>query len=135
KDTCFVVDDVEATFRAAVGHAAIGITPPTRLEDDHGVYEYATIRAYGDTTHTFVNRDKYRGVFAPGFQPLDPDRYSPGTFRPVGLKAIDHIVANVEEGKMDEWVRFYQRILGFEQLVHFDDKDISTEYSALMSKD
>ena len=134
KDIAIEVDDVEFTFNHAIGHGAVGITPPTRLEDDHGVYEYATIRAYGDTTHTFVNRDKYRGVFAPGFQPLDPDRYSPGTFRPVGLKAIDHIVANVEEGKMDEWVRFYQRILGFEQLVHFDDKDISTEYSALMSK-
>src|SRR5215471_12239973 len=74
------------------------------------------------------------GVFAPGFRPLDPDRYSPSTFRPVGLKAIDHIVANVEEGKMDEWVRFYERVLGFSQLVHFDEKDISTEYTALMSK-
>src|SRR5262249_50884265 len=134
KDIAIEVDDVEFTFNHAVGHGAAGITPPMRLEDERGVYEYATIRAYGDTTHTFVNRDKYRGVFAPGFQPLDPERYSPSTFHPVGLKAIDHIVANVEEGKMDEWVRFYQRILGFEQLVHFDDKDISTEYSALMSK-
>ena len=100
----------------------------------HGVYEYATIRAYGDTTHSFVNRDRYRGVFAPGYEPLDPDRYSPRTFQPVGLKAIDHIVANVEEGKMEEWVRFYEDVLGFSMLVHFDDKDISTEYSALMSK-
>src|SRR5262249_20188271 len=64
----------------------------------------------------------------------DPDRYSPTTFHAVGLKAIDHIVGNVEEGKMDEWVRFYENVLGFSQLVHFDDKDISTEYSALMSK-
>jgi 4-hydroxyphenylpyruvate dioxygenase len=65
---------------------------------------------------------------------LDADRYSPRTFHPVGLKAIDHIVGNVEEGKMDEWVHFYERVMGFTQLVHFDDKDISTEYTALMSK-
>src|SRR6516165_7175045 len=90
--------------------------------------------AYGAATHTFVNHDRYRGVFAPGYLPLDPDRYSPRTFHPVGLKVIDHIVANVEEGKMDEWVRYYQDVMGFTQLVHFDDKDISTEYSALMSK-
>jgi 4-hydroxyphenylpyruvate dioxygenase len=134
KDIALGVEDTAAAFEHAVRHGAVGVTPPTSLEDEHGVYEYATIRAYGDTTHTFVNRDRYKGVFAPGFKPLDPDRYSPSTFRPVGLKAIDHIVANVEEGKMDEWVRFYERVLGFTQLVHFDDKDISTEYSALMSK-
>src|SRR5262249_40508173 len=103
-------------------------------EDEHGAWECATIRAYGDTTHTFVNRERYRGVFAPGYQPLDPDRYHPSTFRPVGLKAIDHVVGNVEEGQMDEWVRFYEEVMGFSQLVSFDDKDISTEYSALMSK-
>ena len=134
KDIAFEVDDVKHAFDYAVGHGAIGVTPPTKLEDDHGVYEYATIRAYGDTTHSFVNRDRYKGVFAPGFKQLDPDRYSPTTFRPVGLKAIDHIVANVEEGKMEEWVHLYERVLGFNQLVHFDDKDISTEYTALMSK-
>jgi 4-hydroxyphenylpyruvate dioxygenase len=81
-----------------------------------------------------VNRDHYRGVFAPGFKPIDPERYQLATARPVGLAAIDHIVGNVEEGKMNEWVNFYRKVLGFEQLVSFDDKDISTEYSALMSK-
>jgi 4-hydroxyphenylpyruvate dioxygenase len=134
KDIALDVEDVEAAFTHAIRNGAVGVTPPTRLEDDHGTYELATIRAYGDTTHSFVNRDRYRGVFAPGFMPLDPDRYSPSTFHSVGLRAIDHIVANVEEGKMDEWVRFYERVLGFNQLVHFDDKDISTEYTALMSK-
>ena len=73
-------------------------------------------------------------VFAPGFKPIDPDRYDPRTFHPVGLKALDHIVGNVEEGKMDDWVHFYENVMGFTQLVHFDDKDISTEYTALMSK-
>jgi 4-hydroxyphenylpyruvate dioxygenase len=134
KDVALEVNDVRAGFETAVGRGAVGVTAPTKLEDEDGLYEYATIRAYGDTTHTFVNRDGYRGVFAPGFKKLDPDRYNPTTFRPVGLRAIDHIVANVEEGKMDEWVRWYERVLGFTQLVHFDDKDISTEYTALMSK-
>src|SRR5579871_2859761 len=134
QDIALEVDDVRAAYESATSRGATGVRPPTALEDEHGVFEVATIRAYGDTTHSFVNRDRYRGVFAPGYKKLDPDRYSPSTFRPVGLRAIDHIVANVEEGKMDEWVRFYERVMGFSQLVHFDDKDISTEYSALMSK-
>jgi 4-hydroxyphenylpyruvate dioxygenase len=134
QDIALEVDDVNAAFAAATARGAVGVTPPTLLEDEHGVYEYAGIRAYGDTTHSFVNRDRYRGAFAPGYKPLDPDRYSPRTFRPAGLKTIDHIVGNVEEGKMNEWVHFYEKVLGFSQLVHFDDKDISTEYSALMSK-
>jgi 4-hydroxyphenylpyruvate dioxygenase len=134
QDIALEVDDVRAAYEGAVARGAAGLRPPALLEDEHGVYEYATIRAYGDTTHSFVNRDRYHGVFAPGYKPLDPDRYSPRTFHPVGLKAIDHIVGNVEEGKMDEWVHFYEKVMGFSQLVHFDDKDISTEYSALMSK-
>ena len=73
-------------------------------------------------------------MFAPGFQPIEAGRYSPRTFRPVGLKAIDHVVANVEEGRMQTWVDYYARVLGFGLLASFDDKDISTEYSALMSK-
>src|SRR5262249_13191086 len=119
-DIALEVDDVATAFHAAVRRGAFAVTLPTTLEDDQGAYEYATIRAYGDTTHTFVNRDRYRGVFAPGFKPLDPDRYSPTTFHPVGLVAIDHIVGNVEEGKMNDWVRFYEKVLGFSQLVHFD---------------
>ncbi len=134
QDIALEVEDVRAAYEAATGRGAAGVTPPTLLEDREGVYEYAVIRAYGDTTHSFVNRDRYRGVFMPGYKPLDADRYSPRTFHPAGLVAIDHIVANVEEGKMDEWVHFYERVMGFSQLVHFDDKDISTEYTALMSK-
>jgi 4-hydroxyphenylpyruvate dioxygenase len=134
QDIALEVDSVETAYQAAISRGAVAVKPPTRLQDENGVYESATIQAYGDTTHSFVNRDRYRGVFAPGYEPLDPDRYSPRTFRPVGLKAIDHIVANVGEGEMDKWVTFYQNVLGFTQLVHFDDKDISTEYTALMSK-
>jgi 4-hydroxyphenylpyruvate dioxygenase len=134
QDIALEVDDVQSAYATATSRGAVGVAPPTLLEDADGVYEYATIQAYGDTTHSFVNRDRYRGVFAPGFKALDPDRYGPPRLRHVGLKAIDHIVANVEEGKMDEWVKFYQDVMGFTQLVHFDDRDISTEYTALMSK-
>src|SRR5215510_994802 len=134
QDIALEVEDVPAAYATVVARGAAGIVPPTLLEDEHGVYEYATIRAYGDTTHSFVNRDRYRGIFAPGYQPIDPDRYSPTTYLHTGLAAIDHIVGNVEEGKMNEWVKFYQDVMGFTQLISFDDKDISTEYSALMSK-
>ncbi len=133
-DIALQVDDVRQSYNLAVERGAHGVIGPTALEDENGVYEFATIRAYGDTTHTFVNRDRYQGVFAPGFKPIDPARYNPATYHPTGLLAIDHVVGNVEEGKMNEWVEFYRRVLGFEQLVSFDDKDISTEYSALMSK-
>jgi 4-hydroxyphenylpyruvate dioxygenase len=133
-DIALDVPDVRAAFEEAMWRGAKPVRPPEALEDEHGVFETASILAYGDTTHSFINRDRYRGVFAPGYKPMDPERYQTSTRRPVGLAAIDHMVANVEEGKMNEWVQWYSKILGFNQLVSFDDKDISTEYSALMSK-
>jgi 4-hydroxyphenylpyruvate dioxygenase len=91
----------------------------------------SAIGIYGDTIHTFVERRNYHGVFLPGFTPVSaPDLVA----RPVGLKYIDHMVGNVGWGQMDTWVRFYQQVMGFRLYQHFDDKDISTEYSALMSK-
>jgi 4-hydroxyphenylpyruvate dioxygenase len=128
------VDDVRAAFDLAVERGAKPAVPPRTIQDEYGTYDCAEIHAYGDTTHTLVNRSNYHGVFAPGYKPLDPDRYSPRTFHPVGLKVIDHIVANVEEGKMADWVDYYNKVMGFSLMVSFDDKDISTEYSALMSK-
>ena len=128
------VGDVTAAFDRAVARGAKPARPPQTIEDEFGVYEIAEIKAYGDTTHAFVDRSRYKGVFAPGFKPMDADRYSPDSFHPVGLKAIDHIVANVEEGKMGDWVDYYSKIMGFSVLASFDDKDISTDYSALMSK-
>lgn len=133
-DIALEVKDVEGAFQEAVRRGARGVSAPTLLEDEHGVFECATIAAYGDTTHSFISRERYRGVFAPGFQPLEPERYHRATYQPAGLVTIDHIVANVEEGKMNELVEWYRNVLGFTQLVHFDDQDISTEYSALMSK-
>ncbi len=134
QDVAIEVADVESAYHHSVSKGAVGVREPERLEDEFGVLQIATIKTYGHTLHSFINRDHYRGVFAPGYRPLEPERYNPGTFESVGLAAIDHVVGNVEEGRMDEWVDFYKRVLGFEQLVHFDDKDISTEYSALMSK-
>jgi 4-hydroxyphenylpyruvate dioxygenase len=133
-DIALEVDNVRTAFEEAVLRGASPVVPPTALEDESGVYEYASIRTYGDTTHSFVNRDRYRGIFAPGFKALDTGRYNPSTAHPAGLRAIDHVVGNVEEGRMNEWVKFYQDVMGFSQLVSFDDKDISTEYTALMSK-
>src|SRR5580765_8603587 len=79
QDIALEVDDVRSAWNTACKRGAIPITPPERLEDDDGVYEYATIQTYGDTTHTFVNRDRYKGVFAPGYRPIDPERYSKST--------------------------------------------------------
>jgi 4-hydroxyphenylpyruvate dioxygenase len=128
------VANVPAAFEAAVARGARPAAPPHTIDDESGSYEVAEIHAYGDTTHLLVDRSHYRGIFAPGYKALDPDRYSPRTFHPVGLRVIDHIVANVEEGKMGDWVEFYGKVMGFSLLASFDDKDISTDYSALMSK-
>jgi 4-hydroxyphenylpyruvate dioxygenase len=98
------------------------------VEGEKGRIRKAAIAAAGDMIHTFINRDDYAGAFAPGYHKRD----IPGI--PTGVKAVDHQVINVELGKMNEWVEYYARIMGFSQLISFDDKDISTEYSALMSK-
>lgn len=128
------VENVTLAYEAALARGATGVVKPTSLVDEFGTYEFAEIQAYGDTTHTLVDRSRYHGVFAPGYKPIDPERYDPKSFRPVGLTTIDHMVANVEEGKMSDWVNYYHKVMGFSLLVSFDDKDISTEYSALMSK-
>jgi 4-hydroxyphenylpyruvate dioxygenase len=131
RDVAFWVDDAEASYRAATSRGARGVRPPEVLRDDSGEIRTAAIAAYGDTIHSFVERKNYRGAFLPGFVAIDgPDLVS----RPTGLKYIDHMVGNVGWGEMDRWVDFYRDVLGFRLYQHFDDKDISTEYSALMSK-
>src|SRR5881397_1493108 len=127
-DIALRVKDTEWTYKEAIKRGAKGIRAPTSLKDEHGVLKGSAIAAYGDTVHTFIERDQYRGVFAPGFIPIK------GKADPVGLQKVDHVVANVEEGKMELWVEFYGNVFGFSQLISFDDKDISTEYSALRSK-
>jgi 4-hydroxyphenylpyruvate dioxygenase len=132
RDIAFLVDDVPAAFRAAIARGATPHRPPTIDEDDrgHGTIHHAAICAYGETVHTFLDRSAYDGPFAPQFEATDlPNPVGP----PVGITRFDHVVANVEKGHLDEWVGYYQDVLGFEQLTHFSDDQISTEYSALMS--
>jgi 4-hydroxyphenylpyruvate dioxygenase len=124
------VDDAEQAYRTALERGATSAAPPQTLEDEHGKVTLASIHTYGETWHTFVERNDYRGAFLPGFQP----RKSELPVKPIGLKFVDHCVGNVELGMMNKWVQFYQDVMGFDLLVTFDDKDISTEYTALMSK-
>ena len=122
------VDDVESAFHATTTRGARTAWAPREEKDQFGIYRTSAIYTYGETLHVFVDRSDYKGPFAPGYQALNHKTES------TGLAAVDHIVGNVQLGKMDHWVKFYHQAMGFRQLLHFDDKDISTEYSALMSK-
>jgi 4-hydroxyphenylpyruvate dioxygenase len=124
------VPDVVTAFKETTSRGAIAVMEPTELEDANGLFRYAAIQGYGDTVIKFVDRSDYNGLFAPGFQRKYSN--SSSSTKP-GLKEIDHIVGNVELGAMDPWVKFFVDTMGFEILVRFDDKSISTEYSALMS--
>ena len=130
RDICFLVDDAEAAYDAALARGALPERPPSIDSDERGAVHHSAIRTYGDTVHTFLDRSAYTGEFAPGFgPPVLPPTYGP----PVGLNRFDHVVGNVEKGHLDEWVEYYHHVLGFDPLVHFGDDQISTEYSALMS--
>ncbi len=124
------VDDARDAFQKAVERGAKPAVEPKTLKDEHGEVAVASIRTYGETLHTFVERNHYHGAFMPGFQA----RESLMKVEPIGLKYVDHCVGNVELGQMNKWVEFYQEVMGFKLLVTFDDKDISTKYTALMSK-
>ena len=124
------VDDARAAWRETTRRGAVNAAEPRELKDENGVAVVASICTYGDTIHTFVERAAYSGPFLPGFHPLPPDPVA----RPVGLLHVDHMVGNVGWNQMNKWVDFYARVMGFSLYQHFDDKDISTEYSALMSK-
>ena len=130
RDIALWVDDARKAFSDAVERGARPAQKPTVLRDDEGEVVIAAIHTYGDTIHSLVERRNYKGLFLPGFQAVSP-RYSPS---PVGLQYVDHCVGNVELGAMNTWVSFYQDVMGFKNLISFDDKDISTEYSSLMSK-
>ncbi len=124
------VDDAEAAYYTALSRGAESAFPPKNLNDEQGEVRLAAIKTYGETIHTFVERTGYAGAFMPGFEP----RKSVFPVKSVGLKYVDHCVGNVELGGMNKWVKFYQDVMGFKLLITFDDKDISTEYTALMSK-
>ncbi|WP_321474931.1 4-hydroxyphenylpyruvate dioxygenase [uncultured Paludibaculum sp.] len=131
RDIAFLVDDAAGAWRGAVDRGSESAYEPSVLEDDHGSVRMAGIKTYGDTIHSFISRHGYAGAFRPGFVAVtEPDLAS----RPTGLRQLDHIVSNVPLGEMTRWVSHYQSTLGFSLFQSFDDKDISTEYTALMSK-
>lgn len=125
------VPDAARAYQESTSRGASGVIPPAEEKDATGVLRYAAIGAYGDIVIKFVERSDYSGVFAPGFKPR---RKEGRNIDGAGLTTIDHVVGNVELGAMNKWVRFFAETMGFSQFVHFDDKTISTEYSALMSK-
>ncbi|MEP6590558.1 MAG: 4-hydroxyphenylpyruvate dioxygenase [Gemmatimonadota bacterium] len=130
KDMAFWVEDARAAYAAAMERGATSAGTPQVNSDADGEVVIAAIRTYGDTIHSIVERKDYRGLFLPGFVPMRTAYGAVGT----GLKYVDHCVGNVELGKMNVWVEFYERVLGFTNILTFDDKQITTEYSALMSK-
>jgi 4-hydroxyphenylpyruvate dioxygenase len=151
-DIALEVPDVDAAYTHAVGRGATGLVPPYDQSDEHGTVRLAAIATYGDTRHTLVDRSGYDGPFLPGFVSRTPivDRTARvngrgassrrGHNEAAGIEprrffqAVDHVVGNVELGRMDEWVGFYQRVMGFTNMAEFVGDDIATEYSALMSK-
>ncbi len=124
------VDDARKSFEETVKRGAKPYFEPKTEEDEFGKVVRSGIHTYGDTVHIFVERKDYNGPFLPGYQKWEP-LYRP---EPVGLKYVDHMVGNVDWGQMNTWVNFYASVMGFKQIISFDDKDISTEYTALMSK-
>jgi len=127
RDIVFQVDDADAAFEEAVKRGAKPAVEPYDEADEHGTIRRAAVHTYGDTLHSFLSDDDYRGPFLPGYTAQSV----PG--RDAGILRVDHIVGNVELGRMNEWAEWYSRVLGFKRYISFDDKDISTDYSALMS--
>ena len=128
KVIALAVDDVAQAYRETTARGGVSAWAPREEQDEHGILRTSAIRTYGEVLHVFVDRSDYHGAFAPTYRALDLPA------EPAGLAALDHMVGNVQLGKMNQWVNFYHQVMGFRQLIHFDDQDISTEYSALMSK-
>ncbi len=124
------VDDARSAFEETVMRGAKPFMAPVVVKDQYGEIVKSGIHTYGETIHLFIERKNYKGVFMPGYEKWESE-YNPGS---TGLKYIDHMVGNVELGGMNKWAKFYEEVMGFANLVTFDDKDISTEYTALMSK-
>jgi 4-hydroxyphenylpyruvate dioxygenase len=130
-DIALWVDDAESAWCETTRRGARSVRSPETLNDENGEVRLSAIATYGDTIHTFVERGNYQGAFLPGFRAVESEDM---VARPVGLRYIDHMVGNVGWGEMNRWVDFYRDVMGFRLFKHFDDKDISTDYSALMSK-
>ncbi len=132
RDIALEVDDAASAFNETVKRGAVPVMEPTKIEDENGWIIRSAIKTYGDTIHSFIERKNYKGLFYPGFVDASAKAVQGNT--DAGLRSVDHMVGNVELGKMNYWVEFYAKTMGFNQLLSFDDKDISTEYTALMSK-
>lgn len=131
KNIALRVKDARKAYETALSRGAKSIIEPEVVEDENGRFVSATVQAYGDTVHTFVERHAYKGGFAPGFKTVE----KPGNDgKGAGLLIVDHVVGNVERDRMESWVEFYQKVFGFYVYQYFDAKDISTQYSALVSK-
>jgi 4-hydroxyphenylpyruvate dioxygenase len=131
KDIALTVPDATEAYRQAVQRGARGVAEPKRQEDEFGTIETSAIATYGDTIHTFVDRKHYSGPFKPGYVSVSSNGHAQSG---IGLLNVDHIVGNVELGRMNDWVEYYERVFGMTEMIHFSEDDISTEYSALMSK-
>ncbi|MDX2129131.1 MAG: 4-hydroxyphenylpyruvate dioxygenase [Chloroherpetonaceae bacterium] len=129
RDVAFEVEDTDQIYKAALKRGATPVADPHEIKDENGSVIKASIKTFGDTIHSFIERKNYKGVFLPTFH----ERQHKGSEKPM-LRAIDHIVGNVGWNEMEKWVRFYENTFDFRQFQSFDDKDISTEYSALRSK-
>lgn len=127
RDIAFEVEDADHAYAEALRRGAESAIEPYELKDDHGVVRRSAIHTYGDTIHSFLSFNDYDGPFLPGFE------LRPIAGESVGIQRVDHIVGNVELGRMGQWADWYSQVLGFKRFITFDDKDISTEYSALMS--
>ncbi len=124
------VNDAYDAYEQTVSRGAIPYLFPETIEDQYGIIRQSGIHTYGETVHIFIERKNYKGIFLPGYEKLETNYHPSST----GLTYIDHMVGNVELGSMNYWANFYGKVMGFANLVTFDDKDISTEYTALMSK-
>jgi 4-hydroxyphenylpyruvate dioxygenase len=131
RDIAFLVDDSAGCFEEALKLGAEPVLQPEKTEDKDGFIIRSAIKTYGDTIHSFIQRDNYHGLFMPGF--MSAEHKAVDGIKETGLKVIDHIVGNVYEGEMNKFAGYYRNVLGFERLISFDDKDISTEYTALQS--
>ncbi|MBK6538891.1 MAG: 4-hydroxyphenylpyruvate dioxygenase [Ignavibacteria bacterium] len=132
RDIAMEVDDAAKSYYETTNRGAKGVLEPTEMKDENGVIIKSSIQTYGDTIHSFIERKNYNGSFMPGF--MNAESKGAKNIKDTGLKSVDHIVGNVELGTMNDWVKFYAHTMGFNQLISFDDKDISTDYTALMSK-
>ena len=132
RDIALTVKDAASAYNETLKRGARGFMEPTEFKDENGTIVISSIHTYGDTIHSFIERKNYNGRFLPGY--IDGSSRAVEGIKSVGLRSIDHIVGNVELGHMNDWVKFYADTMGFSQLISFDDNDISTEYTALMSK-